>query len=49
MMTGIGDAWFLTYCGKVHHGIQVVKMHDQNEIFLLIVAFKVDKSPEVDN
>ena len=34
--------------GETCHGTQVVKMHNQNEIFCLIVVFEVDRSPEVD-
>ena len=37
------------YSREACHGIQVVKIHNQDEIFVLIVAFEVDESPEVNS
>ena len=34
-----------TYKGNVHHGTQLVRVNNQNEIFRLIVALRVDTSP----
>ena len=43
-----GVAGVPKYGREMHHNNQMVKMQDQNEIFSLMVAFEVDKSPEVD-
>ena len=47
--SGDGDAGVIL-CGREEsHSTQVLKMHKQNEIFRLIVAFEVDKSPDINN
>ena len=38
-----------TYDSKMHHSTQVMKMHDQNTIFLIDCCMRgFDDSPEVD-
>ena len=43
MTSGKGDVEDPMYSGEASHGTQVMKMHDRNEIFSLIVAFEVDE------
>ena len=41
MTTGKLDIESLAYATEMHHDTQVVKMHDQNEVFCLIVAREI--------
>ena len=45
MIAGDGSIRIPTYKENAHHTTQVVKVNDQNEIFKLIVALKVDGCP----